>query len=108
MAGTDAQANGHHSNGDAGSQPARPAAAGGLSFAGLSGPRARPRAALAVHGPAAAARREAISGFGEDSNGPVAAPDKPVIPKQVGCVATCLSCSSLTFISSHALRTQHA
>ena len=85
MAGSDTQANGH-SNGDAGAQQSRPAA--GLSFAGLSG-RARPRAPLAVHGPTAAARREAISGFGEGSDGPRAAePDKPVIPRQVRSMTT--------------------
>ncbi len=83
MAGSDAQANGHHSNGDAGAPQQPMAAATGLSFAGLSG-RARARAPLAVHGPAAAARREAISGFGEGSDGLRAAePDKLVIPKQV-------------------------
>ena len=83
MAGPDAQANGH-SNGDAGAPPPqqqqRPA---GLSFAGLAG-RGRPRgAALGVHGPAAVAQRQAISGFGEGVDAvPVAAADKPVIPRQ--------------------------
>ena len=87
MAGSDAQANGY-SNSDTSAQQARPAAATGLSFAGLGG-RARARPALAVHRPAAAARREAISGFGEGSNGPpAAAPDKPVIAKLVRGITT--------------------
>ena len=72
----DGQTNGH-SNGDAGAAPPMSA----LSFAGIAG-RGRPRPSLAVHGPAAAARREAISGFGEASQALASAPDKPVIPKQ--------------------------
>ena len=80
MAAPDAQTNGH-SNGDAGSGSQPPPA--GLSFAGLAGRGRAARPALAVHGPAAAARREAISGFGEGSgDAPASAPDKPVIPKQ--------------------------
>ena len=73
----DGQTNGH-SNGNAGAEPQR---APGLSFAGIAAARGRPRPSLSVHGPAAAARREAISGFGEASQAPAAVPDKPVIPK---------------------------